>query len=225
MTSTSASASRRMTCRGRLPSSLNGSLLGLKSSSSNNNVSFSRSRRSNAVVRAEFDPDNASILVAGGGGVALEVTKRLKDLGAWVWQLQRTDVRRKEIEGMMAIVVNGDAMKPEDIENAFDAMDEADAVVTSLGGSPSDPLVDSVGNLNLIEAALKRGVKKFILITSIGTGDSKDATPPNVYETLKPVLLEKAKVCKPHSQSVVAILLGIKPVNALFHLKSLFCYP
>ncbi len=42
-----------------------------------------------------LDPDNASILVAGGGGVALHVTRRLKNMGSWVWQLQRTDVRRK----------------------------------------------------------------------------------------------------------------------------------
>lgn len=26
--------------------------------------------------------------------MALEVTRKLKDMGAWVWQLQRTDVRR-----------------------------------------------------------------------------------------------------------------------------------
>ena len=54
-----------------------------------------RARRGAAcAARAALDPDNASILVAGGGGVALEITRRLKDMGAWVWQLQRSDSRR-----------------------------------------------------------------------------------------------------------------------------------
>lgn len=49
------------------------------------------------------------------------------------------------------------------------------------------------GNINLIEAAAKKGVKKFILLTSIGVGDSKDAPPQQVYDVLKPVLIEKGK--------------------------------
>ena len=49
------------------------------------------------------------------------------------------------------------------------------------------------GTINLIEAAAKKGVKKFVLVTSIGTGDSKDAPPTQVYDVLKPVLLEKEK--------------------------------
>ena len=45
----------------------------------------------------------------------------------------------------------------------------------------------------MIEAAAKKGVKKFILLTSIGVGDSKDAPPQQVYDVLKPVLVEKGK--------------------------------
>ena len=49
------------------------------------------------------------------------------------------------------------------------------------------------GNINLIEAAAKKGVKKFILLTSIGVGDSQQAPPEQVYNVLKPVLVEKGK--------------------------------
>ena len=40
---------------------------------------------------------------------------------------------------------------------------------------------------------MRKGVKKFVLITSIGTGDSKDAPPKQVYDVLKSVLVEKEK--------------------------------
>lgn len=51
--------------------------------------------------------------------MALHVTRRLKNMGSWVWQLQRTDIRRKEIEGMMAIVAKGDALNKDDVEKVF----------------------------------------------------------------------------------------------------------
>ncbi|MEW5301024.1 MAG: hypothetical protein WDW36_003908 [Sanguina aurantia] len=121
-----------------------------------------------------LDPDNASILVAGGGGVALQVTRKLKDMGSWVWLMQRTDVRKAEIEKMMAIVPRGDALVPADLQKVFDGIEEVDA-----------------GNINLIEAALKKGVKKFVLVTSIGCGSTKDACGEQVYNVLKPVLVEK----------------------------------
>lgn len=62
-----------------------------------------------------------SILVCGGGGVALHTTRKLKNMGSWVWQLQRTDVRRSEIEKMMAFVAKGDALNKADVQKAFDS--------------------------------------------------------------------------------------------------------
>ncbi|GIL51057.1 hypothetical protein Vafri_7191, partial [Volvox africanus] len=146
-----------------------------------------------ASVSYELDPDNASILVCGGGGVALHVTRKLKDMGSWVWMMQRTDVRKEEIEKMMAFVPKGDALNKDDVQRVFDGIEEVDAVVCTLGGTVADPRVDSEGNINVIDAAIKKGVKKFILVTSVGCGDSKDAPGERVYNILKPVLVEKDK--------------------------------
>ncbi|GAX79482.1 hypothetical protein CEUSTIGMA_g6923.t1 [Chlamydomonas eustigma] len=160
----------------------------------------SRPIRVSNVLRAtpayDLDPDNASILVCGGGGVALHVTRQLKNMGSWVWQLQRSDDRRAEIEKMMAIVAKGDAMSKADVQRVFDSIEEVDAVISTIGGTVANPVADSEGNINLIEAAAKKGVKKFILVTSIGCGETRDAPGENVYNVLKPILLEKEKAEK-----------------------------
>ncbi len=50
---------------------------------------------------------------------------------------------RAEIEGMMAIVVRGDAMSPDDVAKAFAQIEQVDAVVSTIGGTPADPNADS----------------------------------------------------------------------------------
>jgi NAD(P)H-binding len=72
-------------------------------------------------------------------------------------------------------------------------IEEVDAVVSTIGGTPADPSADSEGNINLIKSAIQKGVKRFVLVTSIGTGDSRDAPPQQVYDVLEKVLLEKSK--------------------------------
>ena len=44
---------------------------------------------------------------------------------------------------MMAIVVRGDALNEEDVRKAFDQIEEVDAVVSTIGGTPADPTADS----------------------------------------------------------------------------------
>ena len=44
---------------------------------------------------------------------------------------------------MMAIVVKGDALSPEQVQKAFDQIEEVDAVVSTIGGTPADPAADS----------------------------------------------------------------------------------
>jgi hypothetical protein len=52
------------------------------------------------------------------------------------------------------------------------AIEDVDAVVSSIGGSVADPSADSTGNINIIEAAAKKGVKKFVLVGSTGSPSS-----------------------------------------------------
>ena len=166
---------------------------------------------------SKLDPDNTNILVCGGGGVALETVRILKSMGSWVWMLQRTDARQKQIEKWFAVWAKGDALDLASVEKVFKGIDggEVQAVVSTLGGTLEDNQVDSVGNINVIETAKKFGVKKFILVTSIGCGNSRSALSAQAATTLGPVLDQKDKaearlreICKDNGMEFVIIRPG-----------------
>jgi uncharacterized protein YbjT (DUF2867 family) len=72
------------------------------------------------------------------------------------------------------------------------AAGEFDTAISTLGGSPASGFeVDSVGNTTAIDGAKAAGVKRFILVTSIGAGDSRAAAPPKMLQALSEVLVGK----------------------------------
>lgn len=83
-------------------------------------------------------------------------------------------------------------------------VEDIDAVISTIGGTPANPNADSFGNINLIQAAARCGAKRFVLVTSIGTGNSKAAPPSQVYEVLEPVLVEKGK-----AETVLKVHIGL----------------
>ncbi len=135
---------------------------------------------------------NTVFLAGASRGVGKEVAK----LGAKNYQVKallRSDASRAELEAMGIEVVLGDAMNPDDIKAAMSG-GEFDAVVSTIGGLPQDTVKpDYLGNKNLIDVAVSSGVKKFILVTSIGTGNSVSSLSPQALAALQPVLIEKDK--------------------------------
>ncbi|KAL7473948.1 hypothetical protein ACHAXS_014315 [Conticribra weissflogii] len=136
------------------------------------------------------------VFVAGGSkGVGRIVVDKLLESGSDVVALVRSDEAVSELSSLEGVtVIKGDAMDYKTVEGA---MDGCDAAITTLGGGHGDAdlksRVDYVGNNNVIEAAGILGVTRVVLVTSIGCGSSKEATPPSVYEVLKNALMAKEK--------------------------------
>ncbi len=132
----------------------------------------------------------STVFLAGSSrGVGLEIATRLVQR-----QIPTIALLRQPQPAITALGIetrSGDAMNPDDLTQAM-AGTTIETVITTIGGmSPDQVRSDFVGNRNLIDAAVAAGVKHFILITSLGTGDSAIALPEAALQTLSAVLKEK----------------------------------
>lgn len=147
--------------------------------------------------------DATYIFLAGASrGVGREVAKCLMEQQMKVKALLRTEAVRAELEAMGVQVVMGDALNVGDVERAMLGDEPIRAVISTIGGLPKDgERADYLGNKNLIDVAVKAGVQKFILVSSIGSGNSAVALPPQALATLGSVLVEKEQAEKHLIQS------------------------
>lgn len=134
------------------------------------------------------------IFLAGGSrGVGLEIARSLVKRSLPVKALLRSEAARAELEAMGIAIVLGDALNLAEVEQAMQGA-PIGAVISTIGGLPKDgERADYLGNKNLIDAAVKAGAQKFILVSSIGSGDSVVALPPQALQALGSVLVEKEK--------------------------------
>jgi uncharacterized protein YbjT (DUF2867 family) len=135
------------------------------------------------------------IFLAGASrNLGLEIAKCLAAQKMQVTALLRSPATSTELETMGIKVVTGDALDAAALDAAMAGGEPIHAVISTIGGLPKDgERADYLGNKNLIDAAVKAGVQKFILVSSIGSGNSAAALQPQVLETLGPVLIEKEK--------------------------------
>ncbi|MBD2088918.1 SDR family oxidoreductase [Microcoleus sp. FACHB-1515] len=134
------------------------------------------------------------IFLAGASrGVGRELTDRLVRHSLAVTALLRSEFAADELRSIGVNLVMGDALLSDQVEAAL-ASEPFDAVISTIGGLSKDGLrSDYLGNKNLIDAAVKAGIQRFILVSSIGSGNSAVALPPQALQTLGAVLAEKAQ--------------------------------
>ena len=132
--------------------------------------------------------------VAGASrGVGFEVVKGLRQQGSSVVALVRTVDTQAQLEALGAKVIIGDALEVETVSRAVQCFGNAPfSLVTTIGGkgmTRDEPRSDYLGNRNLVDGVKPLPCQRFLLVSSIGVGDSAIALPPQVLETLRPALL------------------------------------
>lgn len=135
------------------------------------------------------------VFLAGASrGVGREIARQLVIGGHRVTALLRSDHAAADLAAIGVTVVKGDALEAETMLQLM-AKSSPEAVISTIGGLPEDggDRADFLGNKHLIDAAVAAQAKRFILISSIGSGDSAQALAPNVLEVLGAVLKEKAQ--------------------------------
>lgn len=112
-----------------------------------------------------------TVLVAGATGMlGREVVTLLRADGHRVKTLSRDPVRAQELAGLVDEIVVGDATDPDTLVGAMTGID---GVISCLGApmafGRSDRRsfldIDTVANLNLLEAAQRAGVRRFVYVS------------------------------------------------------------
>jgi nucleoside-diphosphate-sugar epimerase len=135
------------------------------------------------------------IFVAGASrGVGREIALRLVQQNYSVKALLRSPNSSTDLANLGIEIVGGDALNLSEVAAAMLREEQIAAVISTIGGLPQDGIrADYPGNRNLIDAAVKAGINRFILVSSIGAGESSAALSPQVLQTLGAVLAEKEK--------------------------------
>ena len=111
------------------------------------------------------------VLVFGArSGIGAQLVQDLRERGGTPVAITRTG---------SAGTVAADVMDAGAVRAVFAENPDATAVVSIVGGRPftGQPPPDLAGNRNLIEAARAAGVRRFVLVSTVGAGDSRAAAP------------------------------------------------
>jgi uncharacterized protein YbjT (DUF2867 family) len=133
------------------------------------------------------------ILVVGGTRrTGLEIVKLLRARGHTVAVMARHTSDVTALEALGIPVLRADALSSREVR-AVIVPGRYRAIISTLGAAGKEPKPDFEGNRNLIDAAKAAGVKRFLLVTVIGAGNSSESPPMIARWFLKDVIALKSR--------------------------------
>jgi putative NADH-flavin reductase len=108
------------------------------------------------------------------GGTGLQIVEQALQMGHEITVLARDPKKLGELQSKLRIIT-GNVLEQADVEKTLEG---AEAVICSLGTTSSNPKdIVSAGTKNIIAGMKNKNIKRLIVVTSLGVGDSKDQVP------------------------------------------------
>jgi uncharacterized protein YbjT (DUF2867 family) len=138
-------------------------------------------------------PAGPVIVFGGNKGTGLEIARKLRARGEAVTVVVRRSSDTTRLKSLGVTIVIADALHPAEVRGAF-AANVFQAVISTLGTSkPGEVRPDFDGNRNVIDAARSAGVRRMVLVSVIGAGDSQGSAPFPMGSLLKEVIAIKTR--------------------------------
>ncbi len=133
------------------------------------------------------------------GGTGKEIVKQALAAGDEVTVLVRDPARLTLNHDKLYLVI-GDVLNPDKVEETLAG---SDAVCCSLGNTPNNPdMVVSEGTRHIIDCMNKQGIKRLVVVTAMGTGDSLEQVTLT-FKMLMKTVLRKAYEDKERQEQLV----------------------
>ena len=147
-------------------------------------------------------PQARRVLVLGAtGGTGRAIVRRLRETGAVPVALVRSPDKARDFD---AEIIQGDARDPAALDRALEGVD---AVISALG-TPASPFREvttlSSATRALVAAMRRRGVRRLVVITGMGAGDSRGHGGVLFDRLLMPLLLRKVYADKDRQEAIIA---------------------
>jgi uncharacterized protein YbjT (DUF2867 family) len=128
-------------------------------------------------------------------GTGLECASLLRQRGDQVTAVVRDGANIAALAYLEVATVSGDAFDPKSLTTGLAAVPRpVDAVICSLGNTPMTPRkVDAEGVAHVADACAAAGWRRFLLVSSIGAGNSRPALSPRALQFLGAVCALKTE--------------------------------
>lgn len=120
--------------------------------------------------------DDGVLIFGATRNTGLEIAKILVARGEPVTAFVRPTSNLENLEPLNVAYVQGDAMNADDVEAAI-AAKHYKAVISTLGGGRGERPPDLVGTINIVDAMVKHGPERILVVTVIGPGKSMSMVP------------------------------------------------